>query len=86
MGFRLLELNVVLECEHCHDVFYRPADALSTLVCPCQLSIEELNEELDKPERMSKVERVRRYRMQYKANGYSWLGKEPTMWQGDLTN
>lgn len=33
---------------------------------------------------MSKAERQERYRLQYKANGYSWLGKEPTMWQGEL--
>ena len=77
-----MAFKIVVECTSCGvqtTVTVEELTNLNDVRCPeCDYQPEP------EPECMSKAERDERYRLQYKANGYSWLGKEPTMWQGEL--
>ena len=54
--FRLLEINVTVECEYCHNIFDIPVEELNALVCICQqCSTEQIQPQ---PELMSNAERA----------------------------
>lgn len=78
-----MSVKLVAECEYCgHQQTIESLDELEDLLCEeCDLAEQEPEQPV---EVMSEAERKERYRLQYKANGFSWLGIQPWMWKGDL--
>lgn len=68
-------------CEYCGYELIATTDETNDMLCP---DCETYEPAEPKPVEMSKAERSERYKIQYKANGYSWLDKQPWMWEGKL--
>lgn len=66
------------ECEYCGYEIVATREEAELTVCVCEIP------QVPRPEMMSKGEAKLRYQKQYKLNGYSWLGKPPKMYQGEL--
>ena len=69
------------KCDNCGNTLWAehtPAE----WDCSCYIPEEPCDTTLRNT--MSKAEHKERYREQYKLNGFSWLGKPPTMFYGEL--